>query len=434
VSVERNLANERCHREAAERSAMLAETALAEEQRRSLLAEAALAEYDAQTKASWDAATLEAAKHATTLVVTALAKLEAAPKLRYGGPPPPTHFPSLLTAAEVAELDATILNKQRHHKMAVWEKALANDTNEQHRDNANKQRCRKSPTREKALASNACKQLCQELAKCTATLVTLALAVEQTTVSADLALPKPALAKDKRRQEETAKKQCHADNKCIMAPVLPPNPGNVAILRIRVECALLAAPLDAILAKIECNNITHKAQALPTTTLPHPAAMLSTPPCPMTYVGAFLSTMGGSTCTTSLALAPLAIPSPIVNGQLQMVCRRAQPRHCTGRHHHPCTPSPPDKILPSHPHPTVEGLSMPTEPPNLLAGATSCSGTPSLAPSLTASFTPSLLPFTFGSKICLSSEGVVAHPFCAGGLTPPPWKRMQCKYQPLCIC
>jgi hypothetical protein len=33
-----------------------------------------------------------------------------------------------------------------------------------------------------------------------------ALAVEQTSVLADLALPKPELAKDKRRQEETAKK------------------------------------------------------------------------------------------------------------------------------------------------------------------------------------------------------------------------------------
>jgi hypothetical protein len=44
-----------------------------------------------------------------------------------------------------------------------------------------------------------------------------------------------------------------------MAPVLPPDPGNVAIRCIRVECALLAAPLDAILAEIECDNIMHEA-------------------------------------------------------------------------------------------------------------------------------------------------------------------------------
>jgi hypothetical protein len=44
-----------------------------------------------------------------------------------------------------------------------------------------------------------------------------------------------------------------------MAPVLPLNPINVAIRRIWVECALLAAPLDAILAEIERDDIAHKA-------------------------------------------------------------------------------------------------------------------------------------------------------------------------------
>jgi hypothetical protein len=136
----------------------------------------------------------------------------------------------------------------------------------------------------------------------------------------------------------------------------------------------------------------------------------------------------------SLALAPSAIPLPIVDGQLRTVRQHAQPRLCTDCYHRPCAPSPPDEVLPSHPHPTVEGLSMPTNPPNLLARATTCSGMPSLAPPLTASSTPSLLPFTFGSKVCLFSEGVAAHPFCAGGLTPPPRKRTQRKHQPLCVC
>ncbi len=104
------------------------------------------------------------------------------------------------------------------------------------------------------------------------------LATEQNAVLVDLALPKPALAEDKHRQEETAKKQRRSDDKRIMVPVLPPNPVNAAIRRIRVECTLLAAPLDAILAEIEHDDIAHEARALPTTTLPHPAAMLSTPP------------------------------------------------------------------------------------------------------------------------------------------------------------
>jgi hypothetical protein len=75
----------------------------------------------------------------------------------------------------------------------------------------------------------------------------------------DLSLPKPALAKDKRCQEDTAKKQHHADDECVMVLVLMPDLGNAAIQCIWVERALLAAPLDAILAEIECNDIAHEA-------------------------------------------------------------------------------------------------------------------------------------------------------------------------------
>ncbi len=97
-------------------------------------------------------------------------------------------------------------------------------------------------------------------------------------------------------------------------------------------------------------------------------------------------------------------------------------------------PSPPDKVLPSHHHTTLEGLSTPTEPLNLLTRATSRSGMPSLAPSLRTSSTSYLLPFTFGSQVCLSLEGEVAHPLCAGGLTPPPQKCTPRKHQPCHIC
>ncbi len=133
---------------------------------------------------------------------------------------------------------------------------------------------------EKALADDACKQHCQESAKCTAVSVKSALAAVQTMVSPESALPKPALVEDKRRQEETTKKQRRSEDECVMAPVLPPDPVNAAIRRIWVECALLAAPLDAILAEIERDDIAHKARALPTITLPYPVAMLSTHPLP----------------------------------------------------------------------------------------------------------------------------------------------------------
>jgi hypothetical protein len=217
-----------------------------------------------------------------------------------------------------------------------------------------------------------------------------------------------------------------------MVPVLPPNPGNATIRRIWVECALLAAPLNAILAEIECNDIVHKAQAPPMTTSPHPAAMLSTPPHPMTYVGAVLSKMGGSTRMTSLALAPLAIPLPIVDGQLRMVRQCARPRRCTGRRHRSCMPSPPDKVLPSHPHPMLGGLPMPTKTLTTLAPATSpCCSVVSSPPTFsTTSPTPSLLPFTFSSKVLLSSKGGTAHPFCVGN--PPPQKCTRRKHQVWC--
>jgi hypothetical protein len=262
MSAEKVLAEEQhCH-EAAAREKALADKANKRHQaaaREKALADKANKRHQAtaREKALADEAhkQRQTAEHATTLAVTALTKLKATPKVRYGGPPP-THFSPPLTATEVAELDAAILDKCRCHKTAAREKALA---------------------------------------------------------------------EDKQRQEETAEKQHRADNEHAMVPVLPPDPGNAAIRHIQVECALLAAPLDAILAKIERDNIAHEARAPPTTTLPHPAAMLSTSPPPMTYVGAVLSTMGGSSQATSLTLAPVALPSPAIDGKLQMVRRRARP-------------------------------------------------------------------------------------------------------------
>jgi hypothetical protein len=386
-------------------------------------------------------------------------------------------------AAMLAEMALAV--EQRCHEAATRENALA--------DKANKRCCHETATQEKVLADNAesqgCQvlakraallaesvsakeQRCQELVDCAAVLaeMTLAkkcrhrevaesgamlretalakeqlcsllaeqatepeLAAAQVAVLVDLALPKPALAEDKQHQEKAATEQCWADNDRFMVPIMLLDPVDVAIWRIQADCALRAAPLDAILAKIECNDIAHEARAPLMTTSPHPLAMLSTAPCPMTYVGAALPMMGEEhSCNVPCSGTIGSTPLPTIDGQLWTVRQRARLCHRTGHCHRPCAPSPPDKVLPSHPHPTVEGLSTPAETPNLLARATLRSGMPSLAPSLTASSTPYLLPFTFGSKVCLSLEGVVAHPFCAGGLTPPPQKRSQRKHQPCC--
>jgi hypothetical protein len=307
LSAASSLANKQCHHEASKLALALTELVLVDEKRRQ-----------------------EAAKLAAASAELALAKEQRC------------HEAATQTAMSA---ESSLANKRCRHEAATQAAELAELVL------AEKQRRHKMTAREKALANNACKQRCQELAKCTAVLARSALAVEQTMVLADLALPKPVLVEDKRRQEETTKKLCRSDDERVMAPVLPPDPVNAAIRRIWVECALLAAPLDAILAEIEGNNIAHKAQAPPTTTLPHPVAMLSTPPCPMTYVGTVLSTMGGSNRARSLALAPLAIPSPIVDGQLRTVRQRTRPHCCTGRHHRPRVPISPDEVLPSHPHP-----------------------------------------------------------------------------------
>jgi hypothetical protein len=144
-------------------------------------------------------------------------------------------------------------------------------------------------------------------------------------------------------------------------------------------------------------------------------------PCPMTYVGAVHSTIGGA-----LAQCPLLwhrwlyhrLPSTANSGWYTSTSNLVIAQVNTTN----LAPSPPDKVPPSHPHPTPEGLSIPTAPPTLLARAALSLGMPSLAPFFTASSTPSLLPFTFGSKVFLSLGGGVAHPFCVGGPTPPPQK------------
>ena len=99
---------------------------------------------------------------------------------------------------------------------------------------------------------------------------------------------------------------------------------DAAIERIRTEFALCAAPLDAILAEIACE------EAAITNTLSSGR--------PTSYVDAVLSTMGGGTqpslplALSPSALAPAALPWPDVDAQLQPVHQRARPRCRTGRH------------------------------------------------------------------------------------------------------
>jgi hypothetical protein len=96
---------------------------------------------------------------------------------------------------------------------------------------------------------------------------------------------------------------------------------DAAIERIRTEFALCAAPLDAILAEIACE------EAAITTTL--------SPSRPTSYVDAVLFNMGGGTQPSLPLAGSPALPSPDVDSQRQTVRPRARPRRRTGRRNIP---------------------------------------------------------------------------------------------------
>jgi hypothetical protein len=185
LSAASSLANERYRHEASELALALAELMLANEQRRH-----------------------EAAKRALASAELALAKEQC------------RHDAATQTAMSA---ESSLANERCRHKAAARAAELVELVL------AKKQRCHETTMREKALADNACEQHCQESAECTAALAKSAFPSERTAVSADSALPEPALAEDKGRQEETAKKQRRSDDEPVMAPVLPPNPVNAAI-------------------------------------------------------------------------------------------------------------------------------------------------------------------------------------------------------------
>jgi hypothetical protein len=123
-------------------------------------------------------------------------------------------------------------------------------------------------------------------------------------------LVETVLAKDKWCQEEAAAQQRRAEEEDVTAPVKPHDHVDVAIYCIQAECALRAAPLDAILAKIACGNILHNVPALPMTTSPPPTAMLSTSPCPTSYMDAVQSSKGGGACVIGSTIAYCRWPAP----------------------------------------------------------------------------------------------------------------------------
>jgi hypothetical protein len=75
-----------------------------------------------------------------------------------------------------------------------------------------------------------------------------------------------ALAEMQRLEDAAAPKRQENDERATLLE--PPHQVNAAIRRIQAECDLRTAPLDAILAKIACKDITPDPQALPSSASP----------------------------------------------------------------------------------------------------------------------------------------------------------------------
>jgi hypothetical protein len=118
---------------------------------------------------------------------------------------------------------------------------------------------------------------------------------------------------------------------------------DAVIERIRTEFALCAAPLDAILAEIACE------EAALTTTL--------SPSRPTLYVDAVLFNMGGGTQPSLPLAGSPALPSPDVDSQRQTVRPRARLRRRTGRRNIPRAPSLYVVVAPTHPELLQGGAS-----------------------------------------------------------------------------
>jgi hypothetical protein len=191
----------------------------------------------------------------------------------------------------------------------------------------------------------------------------------QNSTAADMAMT--VFVEDTRREEMTGAAHHRAVAKCNTALVLPTSGDNTL------------APMMMLSAT--------------------PMGMLSSPPCPTSYVGAVLSNIEGGAHATPLVIAPSpqrsAEPrSSAADGQPRTIRCRARPRRRTGRRNHPRAPSPPAEAATAS---STTRLGMPStvHPKAARASSTTCSGTPSTVPpevarasSRTRSGTPSHIP------------------------------------------
>ncbi len=194
--------------------------------------------------------------------------------------------------------------------MAAQEKALANKANKQ---------CQ-AAAQEKALADEANKQ--------------------HWATAWDKALADKANEQHRHEAATASSTPCSGTPSQVPPSTTSFTNGNVA-RQLEAYAAPLFARVDAIMAEIRAmdggfgnwaafgDELLVKEDNEASAPMMPPSApptVVSSPPHrPKSYVDAVFSNMGGSSQATSLTLAPAALPSPAINGQLRMARRRARP-------------------------------------------------------------------------------------------------------------
>jgi hypothetical protein len=213
------------------------------------------------------------------------------------------------------------------------------------------------------------------------------------------------------------------------------------IERIQTEFALCAAPLDAILVEIACEESRHHEEVLAAETVGrrYEAAARTVESEALTLVRRHEADTWASLSTVSPLADKRSSHEAAAGGtalaKLALAVRpRARPRHRTGRRNIPRAPSCFVEVAPTHPEVLQGGLPTPTS--TMLAHAISpCRSVVSLPiPVSTTPHTPSLHPFTFDDGTLHTSGGGNTHPFRTRGLPLPPWKRTRRKYRPHRTC
>ena len=255
----------------------------------------------------------------------------------------------------------------------------------------------------------------------------------------------------------------HCKLSCGQA-TLPRGSFDAASGRIQATCELLVAPLNAILANIEREDIQSATQAKEFAALTlaeerscYKAATLLAAADEHSRHEAAAQTAESEALTLTegrhhhkdATRASLSAASPLADEQsrhegadraatlstLALVVRpHAQPRRRTGRRHTPRTSSSFVEVAPTYPGLLQGGLTTP--PPTTLVGTTSPSRSvvSSTPPAWMIPHTPCLQPFSFDEGALLSSGGGNTHPHHVGELSLPPWKPTRCKYCPNCTC